>query len=450
MKRALIFGAGENLKRSYGMLNYLYEIVGIADNSPQKQGDLLWNFKVCALQDAMPLPFDVVIVTPERYEAISKQLVDNGIQKTAILTLNEAFEKAFEGEKVFIAVLYFGGMGDFLIGRNWLYHLREKYGLDNAIVDVFFSGSMVKVGEKAFLGCEFIHGIHSVKTVSDFWILKHYDLKICFCIFPCVFSYFGEKISRLSPKLLEYVLKLQEFGFKNYNLGFFLSPNFYKTARRLFEMEPKNYYSYCDVLGNLEYTEEFLYTLPILKDEVAYLSSIQLQCKRYITLNTGLNRDFRGKNSTRAWPHDYWDKLARMLKNRFPSIKIVQIGEKMDERDDIFADLNMNGKTDIEGAKILLKHALLHIDYDGGLIHVRHILFGGSSVVLFGPSAVERHQYSENINIRTNACPVACEWVTSDWQFQCPKGMKNPVCMYSITPQYVMKVIEEKMITMDN
>lgn len=40
-----------------------------------------------------------------------------------------------------------------------------------------------------------------------------------------------------------------------------------------------------------------------------------------------------------------------------------------------------------EKLKVILKHAKLHIDSEGGLVHLRHAIKGGPSVVLFGPTS---------------------------------------------------------------
>ena len=159
----------------------------------------------------------------------------------------------------------------------------------------------------------------------------------------------------------------------------------------------------------------------------------------FITLNNGLNREYLRKNNTRAWSFEKWEELSRRIKETYNNVLTVQIGNRMRKEDDISADINLNGMTDLEQVAILLKNAVVHVDYDGGLVHLRH-LYGGKSIVLMGPSNVCNHRYPENEYIQTNIC-TPCEWQTADWLSVCPKGNDESICMSSITVDMVMEKI---------
>ena len=176
-------------------------------------------------------------------------------------------------------------------------------------------------------------------------------------------------------------------------------------------------------------------------NEEEYIHSLGLTGKTYITLNTGLNNEYRNKSNTREWPFEKWKILAETIKSKYPEIIIVQVGLKLDEKDDIPADVHLNGKTNLEQISVVLKHALVHVDYDGGLVHVNHMV-GGQSVVLMGPSLAENHAYPENIYISSSACK-SCEWATPDWLSVCHKGDTNPRCMDKIIVDMVMTEIEK-------
>lgn len=174
--------------------------------------------------------------------------------------------------------------------------------------------------------------------------------------------------------------------------------------------------------------------------EQAYLEAAGLVGKKYITLNTGLNMEYLNKGNTRAWPFENWAELSLKIKEKHPYLQIVQVGISLRDEDAIPADIHMNGRTTLEQINILLKNALIHVDYDGGLVHVRHTT-RGKSLVLMGPSAAENHRYEENRYIHTKVCHP-CEWIRQDWLSVCQKGQGVPPCMESITVEMVMDEID--------
>ena len=49
------------------------------------------------------------------------------------------------------------------------------------------------------------------------------------------------------------------------------------------------------------------------------------------------------------------------------------------------------------------------------MVHARHFLGGGTSVVLFGPTDERFYGYPENVNLSRRFCPFACELIDDDW-----------------------------------
>ena len=92
---------------------------------------------------------------------------------------------------------------------------------------------------------------------------------------------------------------------------------------------------------------------------------------------------------------------------------------------------------------IVLKHSLLHIDGESGLVHTRHQLHG-KSIVLFGPTPIEYFKYAENININSPFHCTNCLWMLGDWNIKCAyneSGYPAP-CMAAITPEMVFQKVE--------
>lgn len=100
------------------------------------------------------------------------------------------------------------------------------------------------------------------------------------------------------------------------------------------------------------------------------------------------------------------------------------------------ADKHFIGK-DIELVKYILKNSLLHIDCEGGPVHLASQL-GTKCVVLFGVTDVKYFGYANNINLISEICsPCYAIWENNQ---ECMLKSKDPICMLSITPQKVCNV----------
>lgn len=100
------------------------------------------------------------------------------------------------------------------------------------------------------------------------------------------------------------------------------------------------------------------------------------------------------------------------------------------------ADVHLLGKN-LELVKYILKNSLLHIDCEGGLVHLASQL-GTKCVVLFGATDVDYYSYRQNINLVAEICtPCYMAWSSGS---ECLLKSKEPPCMLSITPQKVCEV----------
>ncbi|WP_332879971.1 glycosyltransferase family 9 protein [Oxalobacter aliiformigenes] len=196
-----------------------------------------------------------------------------------------------------------------------------------------------------------------------------------------------------------------------------------------------------DITSDLNLGEEYLYNgIPI---NTHILDKYELTKKKFITIHRGIDND-QIKESTKLWPQSHYNDLITKLKLSFPDIKIVQLGvshERCESMQNI--DINLIEKTTLPDIAALLKNAWLHIDCEGGLVHLRHALKGGKSVVIFGPTSPSFFGYSENINIRSDLCKYPCEWLTENWQKKCIRKSNKHICMKSINADIVMNKILE-------
>lgn len=440
-RKAIIFGAGKKYEYWKNAVKLHYEVSAIIDNDEKKQGTVIDGLTVYSLDEIENLIYSVIIVTPEKNRTIIHQLLEIGVSEACIVTLEDAFEHIYDDCSLEIAMIFQGGMGDFLIEKNWLKHLTNKYGLENYKIVIYVEENSYQTSLDIFANGESIYEIRTVEK-NEKEIQSDFDLVIKFCIVPYVVYLNEEKIWHINSELYNYTRRLVEFGLENYNIGFCDSPTYYKTIRKIFDKFPqKNYYSFCDMFGDLNITEDYTISIEPQIDADAYLKRLGLNKKKYLTINTGANMTLTNGGNTRIWSHEKWNELSARLRKRYKTIDIVQVGFKISDDDDIEADFNLNGKTDFEEIKVLLKYALLHVDYDGGLVHVRHILRGGISTVLFGSSGIEQHLYSENINIRSDVCKNPCEWTSREWLSKCPQGYDIPICMKSLTVETVFESI---------
>lgn len=441
--RAVVFGAGKNFHKNIGSISLLYDVLAVTDNKKEKWGSIMAGHAVLPVAEALSLPYDLILLTPKENRDIKEQLLELGIPAKRILTTGEMYERT-EFLRLRVAFILYGGMGDFLIEANWLCHLEKKTALPEKSVDLYVESRSLATAEAVWRNCSFVNqilpGDNTYETLRG---NSGYDLVLRMCIVPFVQSYDGEKLAVINPRLLDYVLRLARYGYDNYNYGFCHASGFIQTVRKIFKNNPaKNYYSFCDVFDDLGVDEHFFVPFQIEIDEADYLARAGIGQRTFITLNTGHNMDFQETGSTRAWGHSNWDTLARLLQERHKDILIVQMGTSLRANDGITADVHLQGGTSLEEAKVLMKRAAVHVDYDGGMVHVRHILGGGPSVVLFGPSGVSQHRYSENICLRKDICPEPCEWTTSEWLRDCPKGYSTPRCMEAISPEEVLDAVE--------
>ena len=442
MKRALIFGTGNNFIFTCSAIEKKYTIIGLADNSDTKTGIKYFGYTVKRPEEYLSEEPDCVIITPNVCDGIKNQLVTIGFDESIIISLTEALQFEDEEEKIKLAILIYGGMGDFIIAKNWLYLLDRKAHLSDGDTVLFCKPDEIKTVENIFSDCDWIKGIQPISFETSDLVGDGYDLIMWFSIFPMVQAMCDEKIYRKNRELFSYADEVRRFGLENYVPGFFSSPDFYKTVHSIFEKYPhRKYHTHFDVTGELGADDTYLCGIPIQNIE-SYLPELRLKSKGFITIDTGLNKEYSSKPNVRAWKYECWDELSKMLREKYPRIKIVQIGLAAGGCENICADLNLNGRTDLEQVKVLLKHAYLHIDYEGGLIHLRHALNGGPSVVLMGPTSGRVHNYPENIALCSEVCMPPCEWTGRDWLVKCQKGYSYPKCMEAITPKMVMKKIE--------
>lgn len=171
------------------------------------------------------------------------------------------------------------------------------------------------------------------------------------------------------------------------------------------------------------------------------LESAGLESGRYITIHDGFDtfHRIRSLRSTKQWTQAYWQDVIDGLRHRQPGMKIVQLGggHSQPYRG---LDANLVDKASFDEVAWLLKHAACHVDGESGLVRVAREM-GGRSVVVFGPTDPDFFGFPDNINVLPEKCGN-CFWSTPEWLAQCPRGMQEPECTRSVTPDRVLNAID--------
>lgn len=167
---------------------------------------------------------------------------------------------------------------------------------------------------------------------------------------------------------------------------------------------------------------------------------LQLGLGKYITINIENGTGNENKDVAKTWPKKYFIIVVKMIKRTYPDVSIIQIGSKDGPLLE-HADQSIMGK-DFGLVAEVLRNALFHIDIEGGLVHLASQI-GTKCIVLFGPTPSAYFAYENNINIQIGDCH-GCYSFYQD-AGRCAKGMKEPKCMYEITPTLVMEHIDKYM-----
>ena len=338
--------------------------------------------------------------------------------------------------KLYIGVAMGGGFGDILIGANYIQYLREYLSPLDIHIDCY-SGNL-GAAQNAFINSNIIDGLyrnwyHNKARKYDFYISIIES-------FPNVINYNEQKIKKLSPKLwtlIEECLKEEKVVEKTIKYH----PKNNSAAYIASIIQGRNRVQVNDV-GNILGIKPTLKFMPNINvNEQETLKKFNLDNQKYITINRCVGELNSFWDSNKMWSLEYCNELVAMIKAEFSNYKIIQIGHSL-ERSPIISNIDdcLVGKTNFEEAKVIIKNSILHIDGEGGLVHLRHALKGGTSIVLFGPTSSDFYGYPENINIKTNACPHWCDWVINDWQTHCLNNNKH-ICMNSITPNIVFEKV---------
>ena len=334
-----------------------------------------------------------------------------------------------------IAIRFEGGLGDILVYTVWVKEFSKLFNC-KFIIDVFPSKNL-GIANAAFKKNTFVNNVYEYGLFDDNYY--KYDAAISFRRFPYFLKADTKRIKKLAPEFLSFVEHYQQF--KSRYIKFFVYSASLDTLIDLYSIcRGEKRIQQPDIDNLLGITEQKTKMYCALSPEAfSILDEYGLKNSKYITITRSVELSQNHADNIRLWSIDYYKSLIDMLKAKYPEVKIVQLGiPRCEVLPDI--DIDLRGKTNLEQLKVVIKHSLLHIDGECGMVHLKHFLYG-KSAVLFGQTAIEYLGYENNINLKSDACNHWCEWIADDWQNNCIRGFKYPPCMKELKPEYVFENI---------
>lgn len=326
-----------------------------------------------------------------------------------------------------IAIAEGGGIGDSLFQLTYIKEIRKLVNCP-VIIDFYCRAY------KTFENIPFID--HTYPYQEGHPTKDDYDLYIVSRRFYIICKMDDRKVQEASATLYEFCKWCKNLT-DNVLCGEF-QDNLFNQYALLFR---KNRLEQANVGGLLPIDRNTPKFLNWEEDAFSVLSKNHLLKAKYITICRAVDSKYNA-NHPKLWLLPYYNELVAQIKKNFPKVKIVQIGSSKDFGTIEGVDVDLLGKTTLDETKVLLKNSLLHIDGEGGLVHMKKFL-NGRSVVIFGPTSPDVFGYEDNMNLRSTICPRTCEWVHRNWTQGCMLGEKIQACMKALTSNIVFQEVQK-------
>ncbi|WP_037354207.1 hypothetical protein [Selenomonas sp. FC4001] len=455
--RIVIYGAGdvgqEYLEQL--MASGYCKVLAFIDRSYAKYAPMI--VPVYPVEKVLSLSFDFIVLAFKmgtHVRAVIKRLISFGVAAKKIIYIEPRkdvevltasnrpdreimYDFAYLHDGISIALRYGTGLGDAIVKKKFFMELVAM--APNCRIDIYSPGASDMI--------EIVYrdqpNLNAVINDGGALYAKHksrYSLAFSMLLFMLNVDAFNEEeIEDYNSEFAEKMMNFRQ-AVNKYNLSVMGVTSQYVHFQRM-KLLGLNYYNYLNYTGvlNIKGHEVSIPLDPVYKKQYEHLALMG----KYITINYGGGVEASNKNNgiAKDWPFEYVEKFVKLFKKKYPKIKIVQLGSaetvQINEVDKCFLGKNL------ELVKYILKESLLHVDKEGGLVHLATQL-GTKCVVCFGPTSVDYFGYDENINILVGDCH-GCYCLYDGFDV-CAKGMEMPDCMWKITPEMVMKKVDEFLV----
>lgn len=406
---------------------------------------------VVSIDKICELSFDYVIVAIKK-DSIGEAIVEKLVNEYNISEKNIVFKDYYDGEHeheveyktldvmpayqiysdiVSIAVFFSGGLGDCIIQKK---AIEEIYRIcqGKCAIDIFTCKNNTGYALSILNDLYYINAIYDCSVLYDEYKV-FYDVGITTKYILTIDSINKDKLQQKNLHIYEVFQNIEKsiskYGITvrswyadgvNFARCKFDGCNMYTMYNR--------YYGFC--------ITDMKVNIPLASSYKTEFEQLRLP-KTYITINYGWGDHNDDRPHIKVWPQKNFIKLVDMIKHAFPEVGVIQVGARDDFRIQ-GVDRFMFGKS-LEVSKYVLKASILHIDCEGGLVHLATQL-GTKCVVLFGPTQDYFFGYPQNINIKAGSCHD-CYFLTYDVK-KCLRGLKQPECMEAISPDIVFKFLQ--------
>lgn len=440
----LIYGAGntgiEYLKQ-IKITNYC-RVIGFVDKNAANINNLV--VPVFSLKEVTKMKFDYIIIAmknPTYNNKIIDDLSKFNVPQDKIVFVGKRKEidslyvknmksggeiLAFERKGISVAVQVPSGIGDVIISKRFIKQLQcfsTYLNIDiycsNDMASIFYDqndgiNAIITPSKGTFYSCyDSYHIAVSIQFILNFFSFKFEEIKT-----------FDNKFAHIMKKLYKSVQKYNDDCAVNERLRIFFERADYAN---------KMIYHFPDYFESVLAINDTHVDIPLreewkMKFDQQYLSD-------YITINFG--NGIGSNNISKQWPLGRFSELVDKIKKKYPRLKIIQLG--VVEADKITNCDNYLLGENLELVKYVLLNSFLHIDIEGGLVHIATQL-GTKCVVLFGPTSIKAFGYPTNINIKAGDCHNCCG-VESNF-YQCARYLETPACMEAISVDMVYKEVD--------
>lgn len=443
--KILLYGAGntgtEYVKQI--LLTDYCQIVGVIDKNAKNIPPMV--VPVYAIDAVKKLDFDYIVIAmknPIYNDRIFHDLMNCGVSQSQIVFVGmrrrevpvflnkkttDYRQFAFHQKGISIALQIPSGIGDIIITKRLVMQLIKLS--PKVIIDLFCSNEAAK--------CFYVFQ----KNVNQI-------------VLPSLASFHDVYHKYMIAISMRFYLNFYRFDERSISL---IDSDFAQVMKRLYQAT-NQYLDDCTVNGMLhifyeraDYADKSIYQYPDYYADVLGIKDdrvsiplrdewkerfMALPIRHYLTVNYGNGSG--SATSSKQWPLSYFEQLVEKLKVHYPKLEIVQLGAS-DAKEIEGCDWYLFGKS-LELVKYILMNSLLHIDIEGGLVHIATQL-GTKCVVLFGPTSIKAFGYSQNINIQAGDCHNCCGIEGNI--YACARHLKIPACMEAITVEMVFTKIAE-------
>jgi SAM-dependent methyltransferase len=333
-----------------------------------------------------------------------------------------------------VAVHGSGSIGDFLGHMLCIQEFCRAYG--PAQIDFYTHPKKVDEARFIFAQSRFVRKVLSAQYLPV--LRSNYDLVVRDQYIVKYEVVNSQRIFELAPQLLNVVAQAQE-RFEPYEFMFNNHPQLDGMFSRGVHFDKMNVAEAIGYFTGLDVNRDSIPYFCADIDRYDVLQRYGLNGRHYITVHDGFDRSYvpSGETATKCWPIEYWRRFVALMKQE-GDVMIVQVGAK-NSRPIEGVDLDLTNQTTLDEVSWILKHALLHVDGESGLVRLAHALHT-NAVVLFGPTSVSFFGLQGNTNVVAEGCNN-CWWSTPNWLSVCPRGFARPQCMDAISPERVRDAV---------